>query len=211
MIKNLQELRWLPVLVSCVAVAASLLAGCMKDGEDMLLLPVQNDRIPATVLSAAELDSLSQYMDINEGNNPPNIAGIYEVSPVQLLYSTEGYYDNFYDFRMHVVSQNGRNLAVYRESQNAVTSDGIEAYVIGDGNLFTLYTIEKSVNIVDGWSCELTTIVSGRKTAEGIADFRYAILLRNKQDDEGRLVAPDSFRIFTDGDGLASVTTTTLP
>jgi len=207
MVKHSQTTRCLPWLLSCIVFAAVLMAGCMKEGEDIILLPVQNDRIPTSVLSPAEQDSLSQYLEINEGCTPPNIVGIYEVSPVELIHSSEGDYGNFYDFRLHVESQNGRNLSVYSETQNTVTSESGEAYVIGSDDRFTLYTIEKSVNTTEGWSWETTTIVSGRKTAEGIAELRYAIMMRNKQDDDGHLVAPDSFRVFTDGDGIASVTT----
>ena len=191
------------VLLGTVVVTL-LMSGCMKDGDDMILLPVRNENIPTNVLSAAEMDSLLQYMEINEGHEPPNIAGVYEVSPVQLVYSSEGYYNNFYDFIVNVSSQNGRNVAVYNETQGTAASNNCEAYVIGSGNKFTLYTIKNSVNVADGWSCDMTTIVSGRKTSKGLADFKYAILMRNKQNDNGHLVAPDSFRIFTDGDGLAS-------
>ena len=66
MVKHSQTTRCLPWLLSCIAFAVVLMAGCMKEGEDIILLPVQNYRIPTSVLSPAEQDSLSQYMEIND-------------------------------------------------------------------------------------------------------------------------------------------------
>lgn len=181
-----------------------LLSGCMKETDETFWLPVLGDKIPETVLSAAEQDSLRQYMPIYEGGTPTNIDGDYLASPMTLVHASDGFAGTFYDLHWKVEKQNGRNLAIYKEWQNSAVGNGKEAHVIGEGEKFTMYTIEQSVNESRGWSCELVTVVSGEKVKDGIKGFSYAVVMRNKRDEHGIIIEPDSYRVFTDGDGVSS-------
>ena len=181
-----------------------LLSGCMKETDETFWLPVLGDKIPETVLSAAEQDSLRQYMPIYEGGSPANVEGDYLASPMTLVHASDGFAGSFYDLHWKVEKQNRRNLAIYKEWQNSAVGNGKEAHVIGEGEKFTMYTIEQSVNESRWWSCELVTVVSGEKGEDGIKGFSYAVVMRNKRDEHGIIIEPDSYRVFTDGDGVSS-------
>jgi hypothetical protein len=176
----------------------------MKETDDTVWLPVPNGKIPYEVLSAAEQDTLQQHMPIYEGVTPPNIVGDYLASPMTLQYASDRYEGAFYDLHWRVEKQNERNMATYKEWQRTAVGDGKEAHVIGEQGKFTAYTIEQTVDESRGWSCEQVTVISGTKTADGIEGYSYAIVMRNKQDENGVLIEPDSYRVFTDGDGISS-------
>lgn len=191
------------ILVLCLP-AAMLLTGCMKESNETILLPVKNKQIPTTVLSAEEQQMLSRYMPINEGLTPPDITGTYLASPMQLAYASDGYYNDFYDVRWEVEGLDGWNRTTYREQQGSSTGTANDAYLIGSRDLFTMYAIDHVTNETQGWEYDLVMVVSGKRTPAGIADYRYAIIMRNKRDEHGRLMEADSYRVFTDGDGLSS-------
>jgi hypothetical protein len=195
-------------LIAIVFAASCLLmAGCMKETDDTLWLPVPYGKIPYEVLSAAEQDSLRQHMPIYEGVTPPNIVGDYLASPMTLTFASDRYEGTFYDLHWRIENQNERNLASYKEWQRTAAGDGKEAHVIGSEDKFTAYTIEQTVDESRGWSCEQVTVISGTKTANGIEGYSYAIVMRNKQDSNGIIIDPDSYRVFTDGDGISSPVT----
>lgn len=180
-----------------------LLTGCMKETDETVLLSVRGVKIPETVLSAEEQEALMQYMPIYEGSNPPNVEGDWLASPMTLTFASDGYSGDFYDLHWRVERQNGRNLAKYKEWQNTASALGKEAHIIGEGDNFTMYTIEQSENAARGWSCEQVTLVSGTKSEDGIKGYSYAIVMRNKTDERGVIIEPDSYRVFTDGDGIS--------
>ncbi len=182
-----------------------LLVSCMKDSNETVWLPVLNDRIPERVLSSDEQDSLRQYMPIYEGFTPVNVDGEYIASPMSLVYASDGFSGLFYDMRWKIVDQNGRNVASYKEWQNNATGVTKEAHVIGEGEKVTVYTVEKAVDETLGWSCDMVTVMSGLRTDNGIKDYSYAIVMRNKRDDNGVIIEPDSYRVFSDGDGISSL------
>ena len=192
--------RCLFVLAACL-----LMLSCMKDSDETIWLPVLNDRIPERVLSADEQDSLRQYMPIYEGFTPVNVDGDYMASPMTLVYASDGFEGEFYDMRWKVADQNGRNVASYKEWQRNVAGSTKEAHVIGEGKKITVYTIEKAVDESLGWSCDMVTVISGEKEEDGIKGYSYAIVMRNKCDDNGVIIEPDSYRVFTDGDGMSSL------
>lgn len=193
--------RCIFIIALCV-----MAVSCMKDSCETIWLPVLNDRIPERVLSSDEQDSLRQYMPIYEGFTPVNVDGEYMASPMKLVYASDGFSGQFYDMRWELVDQNGRNVATYKEWQNNATGSTKEAHVIGEGEKVTVYTVEKAVDETLGWSCDMVTVMSGVKTDNGIKGYSYAIVMRNKCDDNGIIIEPDSYRVFTDGDGLSSLT-----
>lgn len=192
--------RCLFVLAACL-----LMLSCMKDSDETIWLPVLNDRIPERVLSADEQDSLRQYMPIYEGFTPVNVDGDYMASPMTLVYASDGFEGEFYDMRWKVADQNGRNVAIYKEWQRNAAGSTKEAHVIGEGKKITVYTIEKAVDESLGWSCDMVTVISGEKEEDGIKGYSYAIVMRNKCDNNGVIIEPDSYRVFTDGDGMSSL------
>lgn len=191
------------VVVVAAAVAVLTMCGCLKEGDESILLPVRNSTIPYEVLPAEMQDSLRQWMDINEGGYPAKIEGIYTVKPMELVYASDGYeWEDFYDLNWRIQEQNDRNFATYTEWQRMANGTGREAHVIGDGKKFTVWTVEDVVNEADGWSAELVTIVSGKLIDQRVTEFGYGIVMRNKVDEDSVLISPDFYRVFTDKDGF---------
>lgn len=181
------------------------LVGCMKATEETIVIPVRNRVIPETVLSSAYQDSISCYMNIYEGDNPPNIEGSYIAAPMSLVFSSDGYENEFYNMFWKVSGQNWWNRVDYQEWQGDAEGVAHEAWVIGSGNRFTLYTVEQSRHNRQGWEYDAVLILSGEKTDAGIVDYHYAIVMRSKNDSCSVLIEPDSYRVFKDGDSLSSV------
>lgn len=181
----------------------TLISACMKETDETVLLPVRGVKIPEAVLSAAEQDALSDYMPIYEGGTPPNIEGDWLASPMTLTFASDNYAGDFYDLHWRVERQNGRNLAKYKEWQNTASALGKEAHIIGEGDNFTMYTIEQSENEARGWSCEQVTLISGTRKGDAVEGYYYAVVMRNKTDERGVIIESDRYRVFTDGDGVS--------
>lgn len=184
-----------------------LFFGCMNECEDTIILPTINRQIPDHVISPALLDTIQAYMPVNEGTNPPLIAGTYSVTPFDLVYASDGYEGEFHDLQWHTDNPDSWNRTRYSEQQGTAEGSSREAYIIGSGDRFTLYTIDNSSDPVAGWQCRLVTLISGVKHDSYISDLRYAILMLDKRDEYNVLIAPDSYRIFADGDGNSPLVT----
>ena len=176
----------------------------MKETGETILLPVKAWQLPVTVLSKDMQAEMSEYMPFYEGDKPPDITGTYITAPMHLVYASDGYSNEFYDMRWQVDQLDALNRTTYHEWQEAAAGSSITAYLIGNKDCFTLYSIDSITNEEDGWSCEVITVVSGKKVTGGIADYHYAIVMRNKVDEQGQLMEPDYYRVFDDADGVAS-------
>lgn len=193
--------KLIPLLLCCFVLATT---SCMKETDETILLPVKAWKLPVTVLSDEMQEELSEYMPIYEGDTPPNITGTYITAPVHLVHASDGYSNEFYDMRWQVEQVDELNRTIYHEWQDEASGLSVTAYLIGKGDCFTLYSIDHIINEQAGWSCELITVVSGKKITGGISDYHYAIVMRNKVDEQGQLMEPDYYRVFDDADGVAS-------
>lgn len=185
--------------------AVWLLAGCVKETDETILLPVRVKDIPESVLPAGMQEALEGQMPIYRGDRPAKIEGAYALSPVRLVHASDGYQGEFYDIGWQVSELDWWNRCVFRERQGGAEGEGQEAWVIGTAEGFTLYTVEQMHDSDAGWDCSVVTLVSGRKTDRGISNCRMAVVMCDKRDAEGLLVEPDTWRVFADGDGVASL------
>lgn len=200
---------WLAGVLLCTLTLTS----CMDEGFDTLVLPVPEGIIPASVIPDHLQDSLRSHgFVIHEGVNPPVIEGKYVMSPMVLHYASDGYYNTFYDLYITLTNQLARGLISYSERQNSsVEGLSIEACVIGSDSSFTMYCYQNISNDDSGvalWRCKTATVVSGQVADSGIRDCQYAFILLEKEASSDYYAAqlPDAetFRIFQDGDSLAS-------
>ncbi|MBQ9417892.1 MAG: hypothetical protein IJU19_04845 [Bacteroidales bacterium] len=185
--------------------AAWLVTGCVGETDETILLPVRVRDIPESVLPAEMQEALEQQMPIYRGDRPARIEGAYVLSPVKLVYASDGYQGDFYDIDWEASELDWWNRCIFRERQGGAEGEGQEAWVIGTAEGFTLYTVEQMHDDEAGWDCLVVTLVSGRKTDRGISGLRWAVVMHDKRDAEGLLVEPDTWRVFADGDGVASV------
>lgn len=191
------------VLVLCLLL---LLASCSKKKSDDgsgLSQSIQNF-VPQSVIDSMRVWGLA----INEGSTPPDITGIYNVSPVLCTYDNSGgnrantYFDN-YRFRFH--DQDNTNLTIaidYKDLRGGDTASGVGSFIAGSGNNFTVFVDQKGISY--GISYESIGFYSGIKTSSGIQNFQFAIYWKQKgPDPSNQLVPVGTSRIFKDADDFS--------
>lgn len=201
----------------CLLVTAMLsslvFTSCLKDGDDTIVLPLPDGKIPTSIIPQNLQDSLtSNGFVINEGINPPNIEGVYLASPLSLQYASDGYNNLFYDLTMTFKDQKARGLITYSERQrDTVEGNSISAQVIGEDSNFTMYCyqyISEYSGATQLWKCKIATVVSGIKTAKGFRNCQYSYIMLEKEAISdyyyNMLTNVETFRIYYDGDKLAT-------
>lgn len=203
--------------VMLVALMSAPLAGCLHEGDDTIVLPLPDGKIPYSVISEDLQDSLRIHgFEINEGTNPPNIEGTYLMTPMTLDYASDSVSLQFVDLTMTFSGQIPRGLVTYTELQRThveqIDVDGrsIEANVIGEGDRFTAYCyqwVEQANGGAQQWRVKMATVVSGSVSTSGISDCQYAIIYLEREiaDDSYQQAIPGdgTYRLFHDGDMLA--------
>ena len=163
--------------------------------------------------------TMEPYITIYDGNNPPNIEGIYVIDPMEIVYDMTGDYEpgdkQFAIIYFETSNQNSTtNTLDYREQEviNGVVgseSKGEGAFISGEGNNFSVYFNTTGVTHLDAYDVTSThaLVISGTKTNDGIRDLRYSFVMMDKGDDpEGMIINKGDFRVFKDGDNWAEKT-----
>lgn len=201
------------VMVAVVlAVSGMLFTSCVKEGDETIVIPLPDGKIPYSVISESLQDSLlANGFTINEGINPPNIEGVYLAAPLDLHYASDGYSNKFYDLTMTLTGQKMRGMITYSEMQrNTVLGSSIEAQVIGHDSCFTMYCyqyISENSGATQLWKCKIVTVVSGISTDDGFRNCQYSYIMLDREAINdyylSQLAAYETFRIYYDGDRLA--------
>lgn len=190
-----------------------LFTSCLKDGDDTIVLPLPDGKIPYSVISEELQDSLKNNgFVIHEGITPQNIEGSYLAAPLTLHYASDGYTNNFYDLTMTFRNQMQRGMVTYSERQrDTVEGASIAAQVIGHDSCFTMYCYQYVANYSGAirlWNCKIATVVSGIITKNGIRDCQYSYIMLEKEaiNDNylSQLAKDETFRIYKDGDSMAT-------
>lgn len=163
--------------------------------------------------------TMEPYITIYDGNNPPNIEGIYVIDPMEVVYDMTGNYQpgekQFAMVYFEISNQNTTtNTLDYREQEviNGVVgseSKGEGAFISGEGNNFSVYFNTTGVTHLDTYDVTSThaLVISGTKTNDGIRDLRYSFVMVDKGDDpEEMIINKGDFRVFKDGDNWAEKT-----
>lgn len=184
-----------------------LFTGCLKEGDETVVVPYSDGKIPYSVIPERLQDSLTRHgFVIHEGTEPPSIEGRYVASPNVLQYASDNYANLFHNIYMAFAGQNPRGLIQYAEEQDSLANGkSLAAHIIGSDNSFTMYCYQELSDTVNhAWECKTATVVSGNHTPSGIASCQYAFIMLDKKDSADRLVPVGTFRIFHDSDLMAS-------
>ena len=133
----LKYVKHLLIISGLLSLPILLFSGCMKEGNDTIVLPLPDGKIPYSVIPEQLQDSLRTHgLTIHEGVNPGNIDGRFLSSPMVLHYSSDNYQELFYDLYMSFSGQKPRGMVKYSETQKHEYIDGQSymANVIGEGN-----------------------------------------------------------------------------
>lgn len=156
-------------------------------------------------------EQMEPYIDIYDGNNPPNIEGEYIASPWELVYSSHGYSpgDIFADRYFKFYNQNLHNNTLdYKGKQASSEDTGTGAFISGEGNNFSVFFNTEGVTHYSEYDINTKTalIVSGTLAEGGISNLQYAFVMVDKSDDPNHhVIDVGVFRVFHDQDGFSPV------
>ena len=162
------------------------------------------------------LSKMSAYMPIYSGNTPPNIEGVYNMSPCVMVYDSNGSFEPGHKFNSVVTELTNQNMSqntlTYRDeeikSNGTVSSSSnkAEAKIVGNGDNFTMFVVITSNSTNGSWT-KIASLLSGIKTSSGIKDFYEGFVMLDKYDPDNNKMKIGQFRIINDQDGLSEPTT----
>lgn len=187
------------VIISIMMTALS--SSCLKNYNSTVALPEIGTA--ANVIPEEIRDEFGSKMDIYEGTNPPDITCSFVIAENELYYSSDGHTGNFYDIYMKFYNKRG-NRYQYKAKQRETHSEASDVVVIGSGDNFTAYFTNKIVYDDGVTWCVSADLVSGTMSSNGIRNIRHAFIMLEAHDPNDILMEENEYRIFYDGDGLAS-------
>ena len=166
------------------------------------------------------LSKMSAHMPIYSGNTPPNIEGVYNLSPCELLYNSDPNSSNkpgkiYASFVTEFTAQNMTQNTLQYRNQEVNSSTGAivstskisEAKIIGSGDSFTVFVIVESTDNYGVWT-KMARLLSGTKSANGIKKYYNGYVMLDKSDDTNNpKMGIGVFRITYDNDGFSESTT----
>ena len=153
------------------------------------------------------LSKMATHMPIYAGSTPPTIDGTFTSHQHEPVYTSDGYSwsGGLADQIMNFTGQDKqKNTINYEYRQSGNHSDKTQMVVMGEGDQFTIFAVMNGANASVNATYKMAEIVSGTMTADGIKDFFSGILLVEKNDPNNKIMSVGTYRIFKDGDGLAS-------
>lgn len=198
-----------------IIMAAAFLLGCQKGdltGDTIILLGKEKyikpyrDFIPDTLFTR-----FATMMNIDttiEGYIPPNIEGAYIISPYEFCYSN--FYPAAHEHEVYfkVSDQHNRTAKVELYTHYNVIVD--TAYIIGDGQYFTLYFTERrDVNYYGvHQSFTRSVFITGEKEDDGIRNLMFGDIAFDCYTDNPFYYTYSSgwSNIYKDGDGFSENT-----
>jgi hypothetical protein len=191
-----------------------LLTGCLKEGNDTIVLPQPYGKIPYDVIPEHIQEQLSMNgFVIHEGVNPATIKGKFKASPMDCKFASDGVRLDFVELFMEFSGQSLRGKINYIQGQsdtifldeaqiNDVIGNAERARVIGEDSNITVYCIQTIQLDKSSWS-KTASVVSGTLTKTGLKNFQYAEYIIDKEDEWGRISDVGTYRYWNDGDNMA--------
>lgn len=188
------------LLMMIAAVTMMTLVACGDDDEPET---IKDSRI-TQVIPSKYLKELQKHMTIYDGENPPNVEGVFLVAPAVLHYDSfnaEGV-DSFSNSYIEFYAQDIANRTLKTKEQGGNDAQGTGSYIIGEGNDFTVFLNNSGKN--GSATFKTATIISGTMTSKGIKNLYYGFLMLEKANDpNGNIMDPGRYRIIKDKDGLS--------
>ena len=148
-------------------------------------------------------------MQINSGDTPPEISGLYFVEPVlEASNRPSDIIGNSYeDYYVTFENQDNDDLTV-DFSYVGDTEEGVgnNSLISGSGDAFT--AILKTVSSTGSDTAESIIVVSGTVSQEGIVNYQFAVFMLDNHDSE-LFIENGQGRIFRDSDEFAPRTSLT--
>lgn len=199
------------------------LSSCTKN-DDSTIVPIGAEdyvkplssvveSIFSSVPEATKTKFLQDFGDLPDGPVPPKIEGSFKMSPKHRVATNT-------DLPVPAIEQpdlllrfsNQHNELIQLDLNESTENFSDTVFVRGNDNAFAVYFIEnKAYEIPMGGTVyhvkmERGVIMRGKMTDRGIADFRYATIVMQAEDDSNGLIDQydrGTYFIYKDGDGVA--------
>ena len=214
------------VLIGICLMVSGVLAmiSCTKNNENTIILIGTEGYIKdilEVIPDSLQTKFFAEFGNIPEGPVPPRLdfnpqdstkkEASYVVDPRQRVYSnvTMGWPLDVVELNAYIRFFGQHNGIVGMEFNDGESTLTDTVYVCGKDNDFAVYFIEEmafeveSDNQIYSVKMERGVIMKGRVTDAGLADFRYATIVRNKNDEMNLLPEVGSYYIYKDGNGIA--------
>lgn len=199
------------LIIAVLMVVALIQSNCSKSddmetiellGQENYVLPI-NDFIPDSLQSKIEV----QVDTMPKGYIPCSIEGEYVISPTKFCYSNFIDLNDTQEIHFRVTNQHNRTAHVELHEGSTVVTD--TAYIMGNGQNFTLYFKEKRTRSFFGQNesvLDRSVIITGEKTEAGIKDLMFTTIILAAEQGDNPLVGtfrPGWYFIYKDRDGLS--------
>ena len=193
------------------------MASCTKNDENTIVLigtEYYIDDILSVVPDSLQTRFFAQFGSIPEGPVPPKIEGEYVVDPkTRVASNVAGWPLQTLEPNTYLRFSGQHNGVVTMDLNEATDNLTDTVFVCGSGNAFTVYFVEdKRYGIPLGDNTfhvrvKRGVIMKGQVTEAGLADYRYATILMDSEDDSNGIIEQypnGSYFIYKDGDGTAN-------
>ena len=194
----------------------ALFASCTKNNDSTIVLVGDESYIDDILSVVSDTVFWHDFGNINEGTFPPDIQGTYLVDPkLRIGTNVENIPTQIVEPSVKLRFTKQHNGIMVMEMLDGTETVTDTVFVMGNASKFTIYFTEDKhfelpfENVVYHMKLRRGIVMTGRKTTEGLADFRMATIVMNMEDNSGGLMEQypvGSYFIYKDGDGLASNT-----
>ena len=186
-------------------------ASCDKtnlDGDIVVLLGKENyvKNIDTMIPDSLSTEFLSRMGNVAEGYIPPNIEGEYIIGPIQFCYSNAYSIFDKQDVNLKITNQHNRVATVELYDEGYQITD--TAYIMGEGQCFTLYFTEDRELSYFGSISSITrnVVITGEKTETGIRNLYFGNIIQNVYSGGSPYIGsfvPGWYFIYKDQDGMS--------
>lgn len=194
-----------------------LVVSCLPTSDDEILIVDDGifqgtERDIKDLYTPEAVDSLRLLgLEINEGNNPPNLNGVYTTNQL-ILEATNRPNDSelgsaFASVRFAISNQNNDSLTLDFTGYTLATKYSVtESFISGNGNKFTVYLKAITEHEPTGSLAVFAYTFSGTKTNNGIENLSWALLmLDDSQDFSDIFIDNNEGRRFTNSDDVTKL------
>lgn len=208
----MRELRYILVMMAFFLG----LAGCTPGTDDTIILFDEETSFLTLSDLMSDLTSeqqnafLSKLPNLSQNTDhfPPDVMGEYKISPKQFVESNIGFdfFDDNKDVKLRVFNQQNRLAKVDFYEGGVSRID--DAYIIGEGNHFTLYFTEEREMQFMGvtYSYERLIVITGEMASDGIHNLYFGNVILNVANGSDPLTGdfePGWYFLYKDDDGLS--------
>ena len=193
-----------------------MLASCTKNDENTIVLigtEYYIDDILTVIPDTLQTRFFAEFGTIPEGPVPPKVEGGYVVNPkTRVASNVAGWPLQTLEPNTYLRFTGQHNGVVALDLNEATETLTDTVFVCGNGNAFSVYfTEDKRYEIpIDETTFHVRVkrgvIMKGQVTETGLADFRFATIIMEAEDDSNGLIGQypnGSYFIYKDGDGTA--------